>query len=43
MNLVTFCSEKLEEAERKVTMLVKESDGKYMHQPFELKEEDETS
>ncbi|MBN1848469.1 MAG: exodeoxyribonuclease VII small subunit [Deltaproteobacteria bacterium] len=43
MNLVTFCSEKLEEAQRKVTLLVKESDGKYVHQPFELKEEEETS
>ena len=42
MNLVKFCSEKLEEAEHKVTMLVKESEGKYVHQSFEVKEEDES-
>ena len=42
MKLVSFCSQKLEEAERKVTMLVKESNGKYTHQPFEIKEKDET-
>jgi exodeoxyribonuclease VII small subunit len=43
MGLVTFCSEKLEEAERKVNILVKESDGKYTQQPFELKEEEDAS
>jgi exodeoxyribonuclease VII small subunit len=42
MNLVSFCSKKLEEAEQKVTMLVKESDGKYREQPFEVGEKDET-
>jgi len=41
MNLIKFCSEKLEEVERKVTKLVKESDGKYGHQPFEIEEKEE--
>ena len=35
MDLINLCSEKLEEVEQKVTKLVKESDGKYVHQPFE--------
>ena len=34
MKLVGFCSKKLEEAEQKVTKLVKESDGRYTQQPF---------
>jgi len=42
MKLVNFCSKKLEEAEQKITLLVKESDGKYTHQPFETKGKDET-
>jgi exodeoxyribonuclease VII small subunit len=42
MSLVSFCSKKLEEAEQKVTMLVKESEGKYTKQPFEIKEREET-
>ena len=42
MNLVKFCSEKLEEVEQKITMLVKDSDGKYGHQPFEVEEKEET-
>jgi len=41
MKLVSFCSKKLEEAEQKVTMLIKESNGKYTHQPFDMKERDE--
>jgi exodeoxyribonuclease VII small subunit len=41
MKLVSFCSKKLEEAEQKITMLIKESDGKYTHQPFDMKEGDE--
>ena len=41
MNLVKFCSEKLEEVEQKVTKLVKGSDEKYIHQPFEIEEKDE--
>lgn len=41
MKLVSFCSKKLEEAEQKVTMLVKASDGKYTQQPFEIEEKEE--
>ena len=41
MKLIKFCSKKLEEAEQKVTMLVKDSEGKYDHQPFEIEERDE--
>lgn len=41
MKLVGFCSKKLEEAEQKVTMLVKESDGKYIQKPFEIKDKEE--
>jgi exodeoxyribonuclease VII small subunit len=41
MKLVSFCSKKLEEAEQKVTMLIKESNGKYTHQPFDIQEGDE--
>jgi len=42
MNLIKFCSEKLEEVERKVTKLVKENDGKYGHQPFDIEEKEES-
>lgn len=42
VKLIRFCSKKLEEAEQKVTMLVKESDGKYTQQPFEVEPKDET-
>ncbi len=38
MKLVTFCSGKLEEAEKKVSLLVRES-GKYKEIPFEMDEE----
>jgi exodeoxyribonuclease VII small subunit len=41
MGLLKLCSEKLEEVEQKVTRLVKESDGKYGHQSFEINNEDE--
>lgn len=36
MKLITFCSKKLEEAEQKVTMLVRNGEGKYQQQPFEI-------
>ena len=39
MKLVKFCSDKLEEAEQKVTLLVKESGGKQRQVPFKLEEE----
>jgi len=35
MELVNFCSRKLEEAEQKVTLLIKEGGGRYSQQPFE--------
>ena len=35
MKLIGFCSKRLEEVEQKVTMLVKENEGKYSQQPFE--------
>jgi exodeoxyribonuclease VII small subunit len=41
MNLIKFCSEKLEEVEQKVTMLVKEGDGKYVHQAFDTEKNEE--
>ncbi len=46
IKLVKFSSKKLEEAEKKVTMLVQESGGKQKQVPFELegeKDEDENS
>ena len=36
MNLAKFCSKELEAAEKKVTLLVKESGGKLSEAPFEL-------
>jgi exodeoxyribonuclease VII small subunit len=42
MSLVNFCSRKLEEAEQKVTILIKESEGKYSQQPFESDEKEES-
>ncbi|UCB50106.1 MAG: exodeoxyribonuclease VII small subunit [Deltaproteobacteria bacterium] len=42
VKLISFCSKKLEEAEQKVTMLVKQGDGKYTQQPFEMESKDET-
>jgi len=41
MKLVSFCSKKLEEAEQKVTMLVKQGEGKYTEQPFKLDSKDD--
>ena len=45
VKLIGFCSKRLEEVEQKVTMLVKENEGKYTQQPFETEvhgEEGET-
>jgi exodeoxyribonuclease VII small subunit len=42
MNLIRFCSKKLEEAEQKVTLLIKESGGKLTQQPFELEDKEES-
>ena len=35
MNLVGFCNKKLDEAEKKVSLLIKESDGQLKERPFE--------
>ena len=40
MKLAKFCSKKLEEAEKKVTKLVKEGEGKFSQQPFDMDEEE---
>ena len=42
MNLIRFCSKKLEEAEQKVTLLIKESGGKLTQQPFEMEDKEES-
>jgi len=39
MKLVRFCSNKLEEAEQKVSLLVKEGGGKPVQVPFEMENE----
>jgi exodeoxyribonuclease VII small subunit len=38
MKLAKFCSLKLEEAEKKVTLLIEESGGSHAQVPFELEE-----
>lgn len=40
MKLVEFCSSKLEEAEKKVTMLVQAEGGGVDQVPFEMREDD---
>lgn len=40
MKLAKFCTKKLEEAEKKVTKLVQEGEGKFSQQPFEVEEEE---
>ncbi|MEA2039040.1 MAG: exodeoxyribonuclease VII small subunit [Thermodesulfobacteriota bacterium] len=39
MKLVKFCSDKLEEAEEKVNILVQKSGGKHIQVPFDLEGE----
>lgn len=39
MNLVNFCSKKLDEAEQKVNILIKDKNGRYMEEPFEVENE----
>jgi exodeoxyribonuclease VII small subunit len=41
MKLVKVCSKKLEEAEKKVSILVKESGGRYTEKPFDVEGKDE--
>ena len=43
MHLLKFCSNKLEEAEKRVTLLVEESGGKHSQVPFDLDEENNES
>ncbi len=40
VRLSRFCSKKLDEAEKKVEVLLKESDGRLVPKPFSLEEED---
>jgi exodeoxyribonuclease VII small subunit len=39
MKLAKFCTNKLEEAEKRVTLLVQEREGKHTQVPFEVEEE----
>ena len=41
MKLARFCSQKLEEAEKKVTMLMKEGEGRYVQAPFRVEQEEQ--
>jgi exodeoxyribonuclease VII small subunit len=41
MRLSRLCSKKLDEAEKKVEILLKESDGRLVPKPFALKKEEE--
>ena len=41
--LVRFCSQKLEEAEKKIELLTKKADGSVELKPFEADEEEENS
>ncbi len=38
MKLARFCSKKLDEAEKKVSILIKEDNGKYVQRPFDVRE-----
>ena len=42
MKLLTFCSDKLDEVEKRVSILIKESDGKYTKRPFDSDEQEES-
>ena len=42
MKLLTFCSDKLDEVEKRVDLLVKESDGRYAKKPFNTDEQEES-
>jgi exodeoxyribonuclease VII small subunit len=41
MRLLTFCSNKLDEVEKRVTVLVKESEGRYTKKQFDTDEQEE--
>lgn len=42
MKLLTFCSDKLDEVEKRVDLLIKESDGRYVKKPFNSDEQEES-
>ncbi|MFC1840317.1 exodeoxyribonuclease VII small subunit [Thermodesulfobacteriota bacterium] len=42
MKLLTFCSDKLDEVEKRVDLLVKESEGRYTKKPFNTDEQEES-
>jgi len=42
MKLLTFCSDKLDEVEKRVSVLIKESDGRYTKKPFNTDEQEES-
>ena len=42
MKLLSFCSGKLEEVEKRVSILIKESDGRYAKRPFNEDEQEES-
>lgn len=41
MRLAKFCSHKLEEAEKKVSILIQENNGKHVEAPFQVAGEEE--
>ena len=42
MKLLTFCSNKLDEVEKRVSVLIKESDGRYTKKSFNADETEES-
>lgn len=42
MKLLTFCSEKLDEVEKRVSVLINESDGRYTKKPFNADEQEKS-
>ncbi|MBN2420453.1 MAG: exodeoxyribonuclease VII small subunit [Deltaproteobacteria bacterium] len=42
MKLLTFCSNKLDEVEKRVAVLVKDSEGRYAKKPFDAEEQEES-
>jgi exodeoxyribonuclease VII small subunit len=42
MKLLSFCSGKLDEVEKRVSLLIKESDGRYAKRPFDESEQEES-
>ncbi len=41
MKLLSFCSNKLDEVEKRVSLLIKESEGRYTKRPFDEGEQEE--